>query len=270
MKRWMLLFLLIFTFFLSEISQAQSNFSIGEVRILRSEKLNEERILNVYLPQSYKLQDSLPYPVLYLLDGSANEDFIHVCGLTQFLSMYKLMPEVIVVGISNVDRKRDFTFPTTIEKDKTDFPTTGGSEKFMAFLKTELVPFINKEYKVSDDRLLLGQSLGGLLAAEVFYTYPDLFSKYVIISPSFWWNGQSLLKQLDAKLKSDYTPSGSVFVAVGKEHPVMIKDAKKLASILKSKQSKNFKTGFAYLPGEDHATVMHEAAYQALRFLYKK
>ncbi len=54
----------------------------------------------------------------------------------------RILPPSIVVGISNVDRKRDFTLPTTIQKDKEDFPTTGESAKFISFIEKELQPYI--------------------------------------------------------------------------------------------------------------------------------
>ena len=62
------------------------------------------------------------------------------------------MPKSIVVGIANIDRKRDFTHPTTIEKDKKRFPTTGHSDKFTAFLEKELQPFIEKKYKTNSSK----------------------------------------------------------------------------------------------------------------------
>lgn len=83
--------------------------------------MNETRTLNIYIPDSYNKNPKTAYPVIYLLDGSANEDFIHVTGLVQFLTMIQKMPESIIVGIANVDRKRDFTFPTTNVQDKKDF-----------------------------------------------------------------------------------------------------------------------------------------------------
>jgi len=103
-----------------------SDFSIGETLVFNSNILEEKRTLNIYLPHSYATNSDKSYPIIYLLDGSADEDFIHVVGLIQFLSFswINAVPESIVVGISNIDRKRDFTFPTTNEKDKEQFPTT--------------------------------------------------------------------------------------------------------------------------------------------------
>ena len=108
---------------LSFSQQERSSFSIGQIVEFDSGILAEKRKLNIYLPEYY-YQDTCRYEVVYLLDGSENEDFLHVVGLVQFLCMYELLPKTIVVGIANVDRKRDFTYPTTIEQDKIDFPTT--------------------------------------------------------------------------------------------------------------------------------------------------
>jgi predicted alpha/beta superfamily hydrolase len=102
--------------------------------------LGENRVLNIYLPANYHTNDSVNYPVIYLLDGSLNEDYFHIAGLLQFTSSewVNMMPPSILVGIGNVDRKRDFTFPTSIQQDKIDFPTTGGSANFIRFLEEEL------------------------------------------------------------------------------------------------------------------------------------
>ena len=95
-------------------------FTIGETRIMDSKILTEKRTLNIYLPIGFDKNKS--YSVIYLPDGSANEDFLHIVGLVQFFHMQLQMPDFIVVGIANVDRKRDYTFPTTNKKDKENFP----------------------------------------------------------------------------------------------------------------------------------------------------
>ncbi len=62
----------------------------------------------------------------------------------------------IVVGISTIDRRRDFIFPTTIQEDKQRFPTTGGSDKFISFIQNELQPFIDAKFKTTKDRTTIG------------------------------------------------------------------------------------------------------------------
>jgi predicted alpha/beta superfamily hydrolase len=247
---------LLFVISAQGIAQTTKPFVIGEIQEFRSEILSEKRILNIYLPEGYNEKDTVKYPVIYLLDGSADEDFIHISGLVQFCNFpwVKILPKSIVVGIANVDRKRDFTFPTTIEKDKKDFPTTGGSEKFIAFIEKELQPFIEKTYRTSTDKMLIGQSLGGLLATEILFKKPQLFNKYLVVSPSLWWDNESLLNT-SSRLSKDI----SVFIAVGKEEEVMVNDAKKLYEFLKNQ---GLKTDFLYLPELDHATILHEAVYK--------
>lgn len=243
----------------------QLPFILGKTEILPSDILGEERVLNIYLPVGYAEQDSLQYPVLYVLDGSANEDFIHIAGLVQFLCMYRLMPPSIVVGISNVDRKRDFTFPTAIPELKKDFPTTGGSEKFIAFLEQELQPFIQKNYRTNTSKTILGQSLGGLLATEILYKKPALFNTYLIISPSLWWDNGSLCSLQQQAIQQPTT----VFVGVGEEGKVMKRGAKRLARLLKTSKNPKIHSHFEYFPKENHATVLHQAVYSAFRTIYR-
>jgi predicted alpha/beta superfamily hydrolase len=241
-------------------------FVLGEIDTIRSIELNETRTLNIYLPGGYSPDSSTTYPVIYLLDGSADEDFIHIAGLMQFcnFSWVNILPKSILVGISNIDRQRDFTFPATIEKDKKDYPTTGGSAKFIDFIAKELQPFIETHYKTNSSKTIIGQSLGGLLATEILFNKPGLFTNYIIVSPSLWWNAESLLS-VSPVSPPDADQSTRVFIAVGKEGKIMEADTKKLVAILKRRSNKNFQLDFRYFPDETHATILHWAVYRAFQ-----
>jgi predicted alpha/beta superfamily hydrolase len=184
------------------------------------------------------------------------------------------VPKSIIVGIANIDRKRDFTFPTSVAEDKKKYPTTGGSAKFIKFLENELQPYIESRYKTNDHRTIIGESLGGLLATEILLKHPSLFDQYIIISPSLWWDNGSLLHQDGAILKGDFTQPTAVYIGVGKEGltpsdppRVMEVDANVLADKLRSSKSKSVKAYFDYLPQEDHASIAHQALMNALRML---
>jgi predicted alpha/beta superfamily hydrolase len=252
-------------------------FVLGVIDEIQSTLLGEKRILNIYLPEGYNKNDTTNYPVTYLLDGSADEDFIHVAGLFQFnnFSWINRVPKSIVVGIATVDRRRDFTYPTTIEKDKKSFPTAGHSDNFIAFIKKELQPFIEKKYKANTAKTIIGQSLGGLVATEILIKNPTLFNKYIIVSPSLWWDNGSLLHQTLTILPDSFSNRIDVYIGVGKEGltptevpRVMEVDANLLAEKIKSTKSKSVNVYFDYLPEEDHATILHQAIYNALRILY--
>lgn len=251
-------------------------FVLGEIIELQSKVLNEKRILNIYLPEGYNSKGSIKYPVIYLLDGSADEDFIHIVGIVQYNSFewINIVPKSIVVGIATVDRRRDFTFPTTIEADKKTFPSAGHSDKFISFIETELQPFVETKYKTTQTKTIIGQSLGGLLQTEILLKKPRLFTKYIIISPSLWWDNGSLLNQNSEILNETFRKKTEIYIGVGKEGltpteipRVMEVDANLLADKLKATKSKSVKVIFDYLPQEDHSTIMHQAVLNALKQL---
>ncbi|MBO9675628.1 MAG: alpha/beta hydrolase [Sphingobacteriaceae bacterium] len=262
-----------------KLVNAPKPFVLGVIDEIQSEALAEKRILNIYLPEGYKQNDTTRYPVIYLLDGSADEDFIHIVGLVQFNSFewVNQLPKSIVVGIATVDRKRDFTFPTSIERDKKNYPTTGHSDKFISFIERELEPYVQSKYKTNTSKTIIGQSLGGLLATEVLIRKPTLFNQYIIISPSLWWNNGSLLNRSSKISESTFNQLTKVYIAVGKEgltpteQPrVMEVDANLLAEKIKGFKNQNVKLYFDFLPQEDHATIMHQAVSNAFKFLYPK
>ena len=273
--------LFLFCLFINSISFCQSSnskpFVLGKTEVIESTLLKEKRIVNVYLPEGYSASDTISYPVVYLLDGSADEDFIHVAGLYQFYSFswIRRVPNSIVVGIANVDRKRDFTFPSGIREEQENYKTAGHSKSFISFIKNELQPFIQKHYRSSDDKTLIGQSLAGLLATEILLYQPELFNRYIIISPSLWWNDGSLLKGTKDNLVKNHLPGTRVYIGVGKEGlapstlpHVMEVDANLLAEKLRSYKIADMKVMFDYLPDENHATISHQAILNAFKLVY--
>jgi len=243
---------------------------LGVTDDIVSKELVEKRELNIYLPDGYKQDTVTRYPVIYLLDGSADEDFVHVVGIVQFLTMIGELPKTIVVGIANVDRRRDFTFPTSIDSDKKAYPTTGGSERFIRFIEKDLQPYIQSKYRTNTSKTIIGQSLGGLLATEILLEKPQLFNTYIIVSPSLWWDHESLLAKAPGSLKSLPDNGMNVYVSVGSEGKVMENDANALVADLKKCKQKYLKVYFEPMPAENHLTILHNCVYKALEVLNGK
>jgi predicted alpha/beta superfamily hydrolase len=243
-------------------------FTIGESIEFKSEILNENRLINVYLPNSYKSDSISKYHVIYLLDGSTDEDFIHVAGLVQFgsFSWIGMIPETIVIGIANKDRKHDYTYPTKNEADKKEFPTTGASENFIDFIESELQPLINSTYRTTATKTIIGQSLGGLLATEILLKKPELFDNYIIISPSLWWDDESLLKYKP----TDLSGVKSIYIGVGKEGKIMEKGANSLYEKLKPIANSNTKLFFKYFENQNHGDALHLGVYDSFEKIFKK
>jgi len=278
MKRVILLIIYGF-FYLISYSQNQTTsrqgkpLVIGEVHELQSTILSEKRIINVYLPDGYKANDTITYPVVYLLDGGLDEDFIHIVGLYQFNSfpwINRIKPSIIV-GIVNTDRRKDMTFPTSDTGDIKRYPTSGHSELFISFLEKELLPFIRKTFRTNQTSTIIGESLGGLLATEILIKRSSLFSDYIIVSPSLWWDNGSLLEQSTTILQNNLLSEMKVYIGVGKEGltpgdkpRIMEADANFLAEKIKRSKNKKIKVYFEYLPKENHATIMHQAVFNAI------
>lgn len=174
--------------------------------------------MNISFPEGYNKNDTLKYSVVYSPDGSADEDFIHIAGLYQFNTFPWIgrAHRSIVVGISIVERRRDFTYPTTIEKDKSKYSTIGNSARFISFLEKELQLFIEKNYKTTTSKTIIGQSLGELLAMEILLTKPIMFNKYIIVTPSLWWDNGSLLNKSSELFLAKFKNKIDVYIAAGK------------------------------------------------------
>ncbi|HEX2605875.1 MAG TPA: alpha/beta hydrolase-fold protein [Flavisolibacter sp.] len=252
-------------------------FVLGTIETLHSNILGEDRTLNIYLPEGYNKTDSARYPVIYLLDGSADEDFIHVVGLVQFNTFpwIERIPKTIVVGIANTKRRYNFTFPTTVEKDRLQWPDQGGSSAFIDFLEKELQPYVNAHFNTNASRTIIGQSLGGLLATEILFRKPQLFDKYIIVSPSLWWDNGSLLKATPVITSETVLPPTGIYIGMeqagltpGETPHAMEVDVHLLVEKLRLLKNKNLTIAFDYLPEETHATIGHQAVFNAFRMLY--
>jgi hypothetical protein len=113
------------------------------------------------------------------------------------------------------------------------------------------------------------------LVAEILLKNPTLFNKYIIISPSLWWDNGSLLNQPSLILNESFSQKIDIYIGVGKEGltpsdipHVMEVDPNLLAEKIKNAKSKNVTTFFDYLPQEDHATIGHQAIYNAMKIVY--
>jgi uncharacterized protein len=181
-----------------------------EVRTINSRSTQFEYRISVALPKSYRSNPRQRYPSLYLLD--ANDHFGLVTQLTRTMAGPQF-PETIVVGIGYpVDdeqwvtslqlgklRFSDLT-PVVDRKMEEDVAKanqveirTGGSGKFLRFIQTELIPFIQTEYRAgSTGRILMGHSLGGLFVCYALLHQPKLFNGYLAADPSLFYRDRAM------------------------------------------------------------------------------
>jgi tetratricopeptide (TPR) repeat protein len=178
------------------------------------------------------------------------------------------MSELIVVGITNTDRTRDLTPTKAVGPNAGQFPTAGGADKFLKFIETELIPEIEKNYRVQPYRILAGHSFGGLFTIHAMITRPELFNSYVAVSPSLQWSDGATLKRAEEFLKEGKEFNATLFTSLGNE-PGDIGDAFDLfRQALAKTQIKGFAWEAQQLADEDHGSVVLRSHYLGLRKVY--
>ncbi len=246
---------------------------VGEKIVIKSEVLGEDRIVLVRCPKNYEVSNK-KYPVLFLLDAEfffyqaiAAVEFLSECG---YISP-KPIPEMIIIGIVNVDRNRDYT-PTFAPKQREvlEFPTSGKAEKFLEFLKMEIIPLVEDKYRTHPFRILAGWSLGGLLTIHSFLYHSDLFSTYLAISPSLWWDEDLYVARTKSLLDQGKVSDKSLIVTIGSEEGGDIGRSVRdgFIPLLTSHSKKISKFKAVELPLENHTFGPYKALFEGMRALY--
>ena len=239
---------------------------IGERFQLQSKILNETRTYVVHTPSYSSRHES--YPLLILQDGENN--FMHTSAAVDLLSATGRIPPMIVVGIYNTDRARDMT-PTKPEKAVDGTPWTGsgaGAKNFLSFIADELIPTIEHKYRTRPYRVLVGHSLGGLFAIYALTTRPDVFNAYLAISPSLWWDDQSLVKAAQPFFAAHPDLRGDLYMTMANEGQAMLGGAWKLSAILEESKLPNLRWHFKRSPEEDHGSTPYLSTYEGLQVIF--
>lgn len=243
-------------------SQAQDVIPEHQTFTIDSKEVGEKRTMNVWLPPNYaESKDSLT--VVYMPDGGIQEDFPHIANTIAELVASKKIKPVILVGIENTQRRRDLSPPTNVEEDKKIAPVVGESAKFRAFLQNELIPEVNKRYRTTNEKGILGESLAGLFVVETLMLHPEMFDFYVAFDPSLWWNEKNLVKTAKENLAKFPTVQKKFWFA-GSNAKDIYKNTRDLEKILKTENLPNLKWKYSDEPKEEHQTIFRATKEKAL------
>lgn len=239
----------------------ESEFCVGVKTEIYSKALDEKREILIHLPKNYN-STKVKYPVLFVLDGEWN--FLHTISYITYLSHNEIIPEMIIVAVSNTNRLRDF-LPTHVSQ----VPASGGSDNFITFLKDELIPFIKKNYRTTSNRLLYGESNSGLFGLYSLLKNPELFEDYIINSPTVAHDNYHINKLSKEIFENSNFPKRKLILTYGSdEGQWMISQVLEFVKILKNHSPVNLKYEIIELAKEKHAPPI--ALYEALKLLYKK
>lgn len=191
---------------LSPANELDNNPRYLVLRQFQSRFLPDARDIEVYLPEAYINEPARHFPVFYLHDGQNLFD-----GRTSYipdhtwrahttadrLTREGLIEPVILVGINNTGLHRMAEYTPTRDPGLRG----GDGDLYGRLLVEELKPCIDRTFRTLPDAAntaLGGSSLGGLISLYLGFTYPDVFSKLAVISPSIWWNDRSIVRTASA------------------------------------------------------------------------
>jgi predicted alpha/beta superfamily hydrolase len=244
-------------------AQAGDSIPAHQTHKLTATQLGETRTINIWTPPNYAgSTDS--FVVLYMPDGGVNEDFPHIANtLSELIIAGKIQP-VILVGIENTERRRDLTGFTQVASDKKIAKVVGGSKAFRSFIVEDLIPFINRNFRVKAQRGLLGESLAGLFVIETFLQTPQLFDYYIAFDPSLWWNDAGLVHDAQNLLANrSNIQQQKLWIASSKAKDIA-KPTKKFSNILKQSQVPNLDWSYNFEPKEEHHTIFRATKEKAI------
>jgi len=242
----------------------------SETSTLTSSHTGQAYRLSVWLPPSY-LDSDRTYPVLYLLDG--NISFGLATDTVGPLTFGQEIPEPIVVGIGyhirtyddwGMNRNRDYT-PTARE----NVPGSGGAAQFLAFIETDLIPFIDKHYRTNQkDRALSGYSHGGLFVLYALLSRPELFNRYAAGSPSVHWDDRVLFKLEEDFARNHQSLPVKLFVSVGSLEEAFRPHVEAFSAVLRSRNYKGLDFTAMVMEDETHLSGIAPAFVRGVRTIY--
>ncbi len=218
-NRLKIVLLISLSFFFQKFTYGQTNQNskflqtAGVLDSIYSESLKENRKIYVQLPAASNPNENIKYPVVFVLDG---EVFLPTVYDVQNYYSGGFTPEMVIVGISNdKNRMRDLTTSKVTEMYGRPFKQENGeAANFSKFIETELIPFVENKYPVTNFRTLIGHSYGGLFTLYTLVHHPRLFSNYLAIDPTLDWDNQQLIREAREKVSSINFKGKSLFMSL--------------------------------------------------------
>lgn len=243
----------------------------SELRQLTSSATGRNYDIYIRLPDNYARDQAEKYPVLYLLDGQW--DFKMLDSIYGGLLYDGFIPEMIIAGITYSGDDADYGALRAMDYTPVRdvyFGGAGDAPKFHAFIKDQLIPFIETNYRVDPSRrFLMGSSFGGTFTLYAMFTDPTLFNGYVASSPIVTY-GDRFAFQHEAEFASSHTDLPvRLFVGVGGLEDI-VHPVKEFTQVLNERNYPGLEMEVRIVEGEGHASNKPESYNRGLRFVLSK
>ena len=236
---------------------------------LYSNVLHQQRAIEVYLPEESAANQAARYETLYVLDGDWNAKI--VVDIVDFMRRVGFLPPIIVVSVPNHfdadgTNSRDHDLTPTSSPDQA---RSGGAAEFLAFLKTELIPYVEAHYPANGIRSIHGHSYGGLFLFYVLMNDPSLFSGYLVIDPAMGWDKHMFDAIVEAKLPSVPGKGKAFYVATRTGQAYEGMGMAGLKPIFERRAPADFHWNVTSYPDETHDSLKLKGTYDALKFVFE-
>jgi len=267
----------------------------SEVRTLSSKSVSQDYKIFIALPKNYgKSNDK--YPVLYVLDAdmafATVTDLVRCAPLGREVGIlgsnpfYRCVPNLVVVGIGYqvtwFDQPRLWWSLRTRDETPTENPddalglrmegTSGGNAgKFLKFMRDELMPYVNSNYRTDPhDSTIVGHSGGGLFGLYVLFHQPETFSRYVASSPSLWWDNKVMFEYEREYARKHCELPAKLWLSAGSLEHAIASDVKRLVEILEERKYKGLECESHVFDGEDHISVWGTAICRGISSVFSE
>ena len=168
---------------------------------LQSDAFGGARKIKVYLPESYSKDTTSNFVVTYILDAQSPELWDMAKGNIGYMVRQRLVLPMIAVGIVSEDRGSEFN---------------PNSSELREHLQKEVFPFIEKQFRTENFRIIVGHSWGGAFVGNtLFGPNRDLFDAYLGISPSLGALGGIIFDQAAKMLAEKQVFKKYCYVSTG-------------------------------------------------------
>ena len=238
-----------------------SVFSQKTTQPFESKKLGENREITIGLPASYDKNPNKKYPILILLDGDYLFDPFY--GALNYGAYWDDLPETIIVGINqnkNNERTADSNY------DEIEGIPSGTGAQFFEFIGGELLPYLEKKYRVAPFRIIAGHdTTAGYLN---FFLYKDapLFNAYISLSPEL---APEMENRIPEKLTNLKQPIFYYQSTADGDVKKLQETTKKLDANIKLVTNPLLNYKFEYLKGASHYSLVLYAIPNALYQIFE-
>ncbi len=148
-------------------------------------------------------------------------------------------------------------------------PLTDGAKNFRAFITDELILEINKRYRTTNKKGIIGESLAGLFVMETLMLKPESFDFYIAMDPSLWWNNHYLVQNADHLLENIQNKEIKLWFA-GSSAVDISQYTNELVKNLKNDTPNGLKWEYSAEPNQEHHTIFRATKEKALIWTLNK